>query len=51
MSYYWFNKQESLQKAKEKYAKGGKVNVAKYYQDNKDVSKEKADERYKNFSE
>ena len=25
MSYYWFNKQELLQKAKEKYDNGGKV--------------------------
>ena len=24
MSYYWFNKQELLQKAKEKYGNGGK---------------------------
>ena len=32
MSYYWFNKQELLQKAKEKYGNGGKEKAAKYYQ-------------------
>ena len=36
MSYYWFNKQELLQKAKEKYHdNGGKENAAKYYLDKK----------------
>ena len=39
MSYYWFNKQELLQKAKEKYDNGGKEKAAKYYQGNKDVIK------------
>ena len=32
MSYYWFNKQELLQKAKEKYENGGKkmlLNITK----------------------
>ena len=37
MSYYWFNRQELLQKAKEKYSNGGKEKAAKYYQANKDV--------------
>ena len=43
MSYYWFNRQELLKKAKEKYVNnGGKEKPAKYYQDNKDdVIKEK----------
>ena len=41
MSYYWFNRQELLQKAKEKYDNGGKENAAKYYRDNKDVIEEK----------
>ena len=42
MSYYWFNRQELLNKAKEKYdSGGGKEKAAKYYQDNKDVIKEK----------
>ena len=51
MSYYWFNRQELLEKAKEKYDNGGKEKAAKYYQDNKDVIKEKANDKYKNFSE
>ena len=38
MSYYCFNKQELLQKAKENYDNnGGNEKVAKYYQANKDV--------------
>ena len=37
MSYYWFNKQELLQKAKEKYDNCGKEKAAKYYQVNKDL--------------
>ena len=36
MSYYWFNKQEILQKAKEKYSKG---KAAKYYTQNKEAIK------------
>ena len=52
MSYYWFNRQELLKKAKEKYDNGGKEKAAKYYQDNKVVIKEKAnDKKYKNLSE
>ena len=40
MSHCWFNKQEVLKKAKEKYDKnGGKERAAKYYLDNKDVLK------------
>ena len=47
MSYYWFNKQELLEKAKEKYhSNGGKEQAAKYYLDNKDVLKEKAKNVY-----
>ena len=43
MSYYWFNREELLKKAKEKYQnKGGKEKATKYYQDNKEVIKEKA---------
>ena len=42
ISYYWFNKQEYLQKAKETYDNGGKEKAAKYYQANKDVLKEKS---------
>ena len=46
MSYYWFNRQEILQKAKEKYSK---EKAAKYYLQNKDAIKEKAKERYRNL--
>ena len=51
MSYYWFNKQKLLQKAKEKYPNGSKEKTAEYYQANKDVIKQKANERYRNLSE
>ena len=35
MSYYWFNREELLQKAKTKYHnKGGKEKAAKYYKGN-----------------
>ena len=39
MSYYWFNRQELLQKTKEKY------------QNNKNVLKENARHKYKNLLE
>ena len=52
MSYYWFNIQELLKKAKENYDnKVGKEKAAKYYKDNKDVLKQKAINRYKNLTE
>ena len=51
MRYYWFNKQELLQKAKEKYDNGGKEKAAEYYQANKDATKEKAKNKYKNLTE
>ena len=52
MSYYWFLRQELLQKAKDKYHNsGGKEKAAKYYCKNKDVIKEKANNKYKNLSE
>ena len=41
MSYYWFNKQEMLQKAKGKYSK---EKVAEYYAQNKETIKEKSRE-------
>ena len=34
MNYYWFNRQEILQKAKEKYSK---ERAAEYYKQNKEV--------------
>ena len=46
MSYYWFNKQEILQKAKERYSKD---KAAEYYLENKEAIKEKANKRYKNL--
>ena len=43
MSYYWFNRQELLQKAKNKYLNcGGKEKVAEYYIENKEFLKENA---------
>ena len=48
MNYYWFNRQEILQKAKEKYSK---EKAAEYYLKNKEVINEKSRERYKNLSQ
>ena len=48
MNYYWFNRQEILQKAKEKYSK---KKAAEYYPQNKEAIKEKSRERYKTFSQ
>ena len=48
MNYYWFNRQEVLQKAKEKYSK---EKAAEYYEQNKEAIKEKSGERYKNLSQ
>ena len=48
MSYYLFNRQEILQKAKERYSK---EKAAEYYLQNKEVIKEKARNGYKNLSE
>ena len=47
MSYYWFNRKEILQKAKERYSK---EKAAKYYLQNKEEIKERSKNRYKNFS-
>ena len=52
MSYYWFNREELLKKAKTKYHnKGGKEKVAKYYEDNKEAIKEMARIKYKELTE
>ena len=48
MTYYWFNRQEILQKAKEKYSK---EKAAEYYKQNKEATKEKSRECYKNLSQ
>ena len=47
MSYYWFNRQEILEKAKKIYSK---EKAAEYYLQNKEVIKEKAKNCYKNLS-
>ena len=47
MNYYWFNRQEILQKAKERYSK----EKDDYYKQNKEAIKEKSKERYKNLSQ
>ena len=48
MSYYQLNRQEILQKAKEKYSK---EKTAEYYLQNKEALKEKARDCYRNLSE
>ena len=44
MSYYWFNKQEILQKVKERYSKKKLLSIMY-----KEAIKEKSRERYKNL--
>ena len=48
MNYFWFNRQEILQKTKEKYSK---EKSAEYYAQNKEAIKEKSRERYKHLSQ
>ena len=48
MSYYWFNRQEILQKAKGRYSK---EKATEYYLKNKEAIKEKARDHYENLSE
>ena len=47
MSYYWFNRKEILQKAKERYCK---EKASEYYLENKEAINEKSRDRYKNLS-
>ena len=47
MSYYWFNRQEILQKLKEKYSK---EKAAEYYLQKKEAIKEKSKNQYKNLT-
>ena len=47
MNYYWFNRKEILQKAKERCSK---EKAAEYYLQNKEVIKEKSKNWYKNLS-
>ena len=52
LSHYFFNRQELLQKAKDKYHNcGGEEKAAKYYIKNKDVLKSNANNKYRNLSE
>ena len=46
--YYWFNRQEILQKAKNWYSK---EKAAEYYLQNKEAIEEKSREHYKNLSQ
>ena len=48
MSYYLFNRQEILEKAKKRHSK---EKAAEYYLQNKEFIKEKARNHYKNLSE
>ena len=48
MIYNWFNRQETLQKAKERYSK---EKAAEYYAQNKEGIKENSRECYKNLSQ
>ena len=52
MSYHFFNRQESLQKAKDGYHNGrGKEKAAEYYIENKEVLKENAKNKHRTLSE
>ena len=48
MNYYWFNRQEILQKTKEKCSR---EKAAEYYKQNEEAIKEKSRDRYKNLSQ
>ena len=48
MNHYWFNNQEILHEAKEKYSK---EKAAEYYVQTKEAIKERSRERYKNLSQ
>ena len=48
MSYYWFNRQEVLQKVKEEYSEEKAI---EYYARNNEAIKENSRERYKNLSQ
>ena len=47
MSYYWFNRKEILQKAKERCSK---EKAAEYYLENKEAINKKSRDQYKNLS-
>ena len=50
MIYYWFNRQELLEKAKDRY-RNGKKEAADYYIPDKDVLKGETKNWYKDLSE
>ena len=52
MNYYWFHRQELLQKSKDRYHNcGGKEKAAKYYLENSRILWENAKNKYKSLSE
>ena len=52
MSHYWFNRQELLQKANDKYHNSScKEKDAEYHIENKEILKENVKNKYKNLSE
>ena len=51
MCYYWFNRENLLKNASDKYKnKGGKEKAAKYYAANQEVLREDARNMYRNLS-
>ena len=48
MSYYWLNRKQILQKAKERFSK---EKAAEYYLENKEAIKKKPKDQNKNLSE
>ena len=51
MSYYWFNRQKLLKKARSRYNKDGKEKATRYYRDNIKVLRQDARNKYRNLSE
>ena len=52
LSYYWFNRQKLLEKAKDRYLNyGSKEKAAEYFLKNREVLKEKSRSKYRNMSE
>ena len=52
MSYFWFNRQKLLEKAKYKYHNGSsKEKAVEYYFKNREDLKEKTKNKYRSFSE
>ena len=52
MSYYWFNREELLKQANEKYHNKGRIQKAgEFYKKNKEAIKEKQKNKYKKLIE